>query len=143
MSYSHMWGEKDFDWDSLYKAIHYLDKQLKFWLIPVRDIKEKFGQLRCYCQLGWTSIHDLTHPGHAYIRYRKDGLLYRLNYSLIVNQVFHWLNYIVVPFHKWAYHRAYAKTVAKFPHLRGEITLAADYVELLQDLVPEECQIDP
>lgn len=138
MNYSHQWGEEGFDWKGLDQAGSVLRKEMRRFRIPVRQIKEKFGQLRCYCSFGWTSIHDITHPGHAYIRYKKGSLLWHLNYNPPFNRVFLLLNYVVIPLHEWAYRRAYKKAVAAAPHLRGEITCAADFPKLLEGIIPTE-----
>ena len=67
----HVWGEKDFDWDSLYKAINegtWLMKKLG--RIGVHS-KEKYGTARWSLYLFDGSLHSITHPGYVYSQYPK------------------------------------------------------------------------
>jgi len=128
---SHRWGDTDVDWDGVSLAARYIGTRLRRYRIGVAQYKEKWGQVRVYCSLGWRQVHDITHPGHAYGRYPKWlwNLDCRLGYLIV------WpLNWVVVPFHKWIYRQTYAKAVQKWPHLRDEILCAADFDELLKGL---------
>lgn len=139
--YYHSWGDGWPYWDDLHNAIDFFGTSMRFWRVPMRDYKEKFGQLRCYWSPGWTSCHDVTHPGHAYIRYKKGSLAYHLQYSKLVNRIFQVALYpLSRTFHIWAFRRCIRKTIAKWPHLRGELTLAVDFSELLEDLKPTKAE---
>lgn len=134
MGSMHNWSDKSFDWDGLYAAGVFIEKGLRRYLIPVRQQKEKFGQIRVYCDLGWTSLHSIFYPQCAYIRFKKGGLLWHLEYSKMLMNALHVVNWAVVPFHKWAYRHVYKKAVAKWPHLAEELTDACDYPNLLKGI---------
>ena len=68
----HDWSDETFDWKGLNEAVDFLDKNLRrFGHIAVRQSKEKFGTARIYCSLGFSQLHDITHPGYVYSRYPK------------------------------------------------------------------------
>lgn len=127
----HNWGDPGVDWEGISDAAEYIASRLKRWRVPVRDWKEKYGTVRIYTDFGWNSIHDLTHPGHVWTRYKRDGLLWKLNYSTGFNKIFRLLNFVVVPFHQFLYTYYYGKAIKKWPHLRSEILHGADFNELL------------
>ncbi len=129
----HQWGDKDFDWEGLDQVVRYVDKRLKRWRIDVRQTKEKFGCLRCYCSLGVQMFHQLIWPGYSYNQYPWHWL-WRLDISL------HWiwpvLNRIILPIHCRVYRTTYRKAVKRWPHLRKEILCCADWPELLDESIP-------
>lgn len=129
----HYYGEEDYDWDGLYWCVEYLGKNLRRWgRINVRQTKEKYGTLRCYCSLGWYCLLNITHPGYsAYWVYPKWLMTFDI---FVLSKIVPYLNYIVLPYHKWLYRKLYKDCVKKFPHLRNEILCCADYHELLKDL---------
>ena len=129
----HSWGDKNVDWQGLNECVNYLDKNLRRWgRINVRQTKEKFGTLRCYCSLGWTCLLNITHPG--YIHYRPYPKWLRTFDIFVLSRIIPYLNFIILPYHKWLYRKLYADMVTKYPHLRKEILCCADYRELLIDL---------
>lgn len=129
----HNWGKEGVDWKGINDAAAYIGRGLRKWRVPVRDYKEKYGTVRVYTGFGWWSIHDITHPGHAFVRYKKDGLLWKINYSPITMKIFGLLNKVVVPVHIYLYKVYYRKAVKKWPHLREEILIAADWTEYLTE----------
>lgn len=131
----HDWSDEDFDWKGLNWCVEYLDKNLRKWgRINVRQVKEKYGQLRCYCSLGWSSLFSITHPG--WCSYKVAGYPKWLTTLDIfyLSRIIPYLNYIILPYHKFLYRKLYKDCVKKYPHLREEILCAADYHELLKDL---------
>lgn len=131
----HNWGDETVDWEGISNAASFIALNLKKWgRVPVRDWKEKFGTVRIYCSMGWSSIHDITHPGYVYTQYPRGGILFYLNYARWMWRVMWLLNLAVVPFHCWLYRRLYRLAVQRWPHLRQEILCAADYHELLKGL---------
>jgi len=83
-----------------------------------------------HCSFGWYSLHDIVYPGHAYNRFPK----WLRNFdNFCISKVVRLLNFVVVPIHKWIYKKAYKEAVNMFPHLKVEICVMADYVELLED----------
>lgn len=128
----HDWSEQDIDWKGISAAAQYIGLGLRIWgRVPVRDYKEKYGTIRVYCSFGWWSIHDITHPGWAYIQY-KSKLLRYLNYAEWFNRIFRLVNWVVVPYHTWLYTYLYGQALRKWPHLRLEILTGADFPELLR-----------
>lgn len=126
----HTWGEEDFDWEGLNKAINYIDKWFRFWRIPVRQSKEKYGTARIYCGIGAYQIHDLTHPGHCFSRYPKWLWVLDCRYG---RHIVKWLiNWWLNPLHKIVYVEIYKRAVKKYPHIKEEITCSSDYYELLE-----------
>lgn len=125
---THYWGEEGFDWSGLNEAINFIDKKLRFWRIGVHQSKEKFGCARIYCSLGWYSLHNITHPGHAFSRY--PNWLWSLDCKFL-SKIVQMFNFIIFPIHKWVYTNAYKKAIKKYPHLKEEICCDADYIELL------------
>lgn len=131
----HDWSDQSVDWDGIGNAAHYIGTELRKWgRVPVRDCKEKWGTVRVYCSLGWYSIHDITHPGYAFIQYKKGGLLHYLNYACWFNNIFRIVNIVIYPYHKWLYRKIYSNAVRKWPHLRDEILVQADFSELLEGI---------
>ncbi len=125
----HNWGDDGVDWRGIGEAARFIAENLVRWgRIGVRDYKEKFGTVRVYCSLGWSQLHCITHPGHCYSRYPK--WLWSLD-CLYLSRLMSRLNWIVVPYHKWLYRRVYGAALQKWPHLRLEILVGADYSELL------------
>jgi hypothetical protein len=128
----HNWGDEDFDWEGLDKAIRFIDTNLVRWgRVNVRQSKEKFGTARIYCSLGWYQFHSITHPRCAFNRYPK--WLWELDCvygSKIVKFLFGW----VVHYHAWLYKFVYKMAVKKYPHLKEEILCRADYYGLLKGL---------
>lgn len=131
----HNWGDDSVDWKGINDAARYIAEYLVRWgLINVRDYKEKWGTVRVYLSLGWHQLHSITHPRHVWCRYPK--WLWQID-CLYISRCMRPLNYLVVPYHKWLYRRAYRNAVEMWPHLRKEILCAADFSELLDDLFQE------
>jgi hypothetical protein len=131
----HDWSDRNVDWKGISDAARYIAEYLVRWgRVGVRDYKEKYGTVRVYCSLGWYQFHSITHPRAAYSRY--PPWLWRLDcrYGW---RIFRPVNWLVIPFHKWLYRRAYRNAVRKWPHLREEILRAADFDELLRGLRDE------
>jgi len=130
---SHDWSDENFDWKGLNWCCDYLQTNLVRWgRIQVRQVKEKWGGLRCYCSFGWDQLHSITHPGHCYSRYPKWlWTLDCLYFSRVVPVLFNWW---VVPYQTWLYRKLYSDCVKKYPHLHDEILDCADYPELLRGL---------
>ena len=124
----HQWGDKDFDWEALDKAITYIHKRFRRYKLYVIQSKEKFGTARIYCRLGWNSLHDITHTGYAYYRYPKWLVYLDIHFF---PRIITPLNKIVIPFQKWLYRNTYKRVCDKYPHIKEEICCMADFVELL------------
>jgi hypothetical protein len=128
----HNWSDTKIDWKGIEDAARYIGLNLRRWgRVPVRDYKEKWGTARVYCSFGWYSIHDITHPGYAWIRYKRNGLMWHLNYARWISPAFTILNMVIRPYQQWLYTYFYGRALRKWPHLRLEILSGADYSELL------------
>ena len=96
--------------------------------ICVLQTKEKFGTVRVYCHLGFSSFHEVIWPRHCWIHkwwpYRLDLTLSRRIMTVV--------NKIILPYQRFIYRRAYSQAVNKYPHLKNEIMCVADYGELLE-----------
>jgi hypothetical protein len=135
----HYWGAEDFRWDRLDDAIRFLDTNLVRWgRINVRQSKEKFGEARVYCDMGFSSgIYWFLYPGRVYYRGYKwakriPGWAYFTPFWVCKA-----INKILVPYQCWVYRKTYARAVRKWPDLAKEILGAADYDKLLEGLMPE------
>lgn len=127
----HFWGEESFDWKGLDQAGHLIEKHLLRWKVPVRDVKEKFGELRVYCSFGWERgwlFMHLFYPTYSY--YQFPRWVRTIDFWIPC----HWLNFMLVPLQQRAYRIAYSKAIKSYPHLRAEIIDAADWPELLEGL---------
>lgn len=128
----HTWGDGWEHWDDLWEAERMCEKLARRYRLPARQIKEKFGTLRCYCSLGYYSLHSLTHPCHMYCRYPR--WLWVLNCDWLTASKWYWRWFVTIPsvwLHRILYKRMYRKLVEKYPHIEAEITCAADFPELL------------
>lgn len=129
----HDWSDKDVDWDGICDSAIYIGKNLRRWgRVGVRQYKEKYGTVRVYCSLGWSSFHCITHPGHCFSRYPK--WLWSLDCKIGTKIVPFLFNWWIMPYHKWLYRKLYKDMVKKYPHLKEEILCVADYDELLKNL---------
>lgn len=130
----HNWGATNVDWKGLNDAAYFLGEFMRKWGRMGVHTKEKYGTVRASCMFGWHSIHDLTHPGYAYIQYKRNGILWKLAYSRrVMPLIFQVLNLVVRPYHVWLYRRAYRLAISKWPLLREEILLGADWSEYLEE----------
>ena len=143
----HYWGDDWEYWDDLNRAIDEFAELSRKHPWPVRDIKEKYGTMRCYCSLGWDSLHTIIHPRRIFCRWPK--WIWRLNLKLTSAYAVFPLGWLwrktVLPYSFWLckkrYRRAYKTVVNKYPHIAKELVCAVDYRELLEDLwKPQESE---
>jgi hypothetical protein len=106
---------------------------LRKFRVPVRDCKEKYGTVRVYTGLGWTSIHSIFYPGYVYSQFPQWLWTFDVYYGdkLLYYSGLSWLSYKV---HAWAYRKAYKNAIDKYPEIRDNILNSADYKELLKEL---------
>lgn len=130
----HKWGDEGVDWSGISNAAYFIGKYLKFWgRMSVTCMKEKYGTARVYCMFGWWQFHSIVYPGYVFSQFPL--WLWKLD-CYYGHYLLRPLNYLVVPFHRWIYRRAYRLAIKKWPHLAGEILTGADFIELLVDLDP-------
>jgi len=128
----HIWGDKDFDWQALDNAIHLI----WWWSTKVGrfggQIKEKWGCLRFYVFFSDGTLHSLCKPGYYYSQWPKwfywgiDWPIIRrvIKYSGLLWLIHRWQHFI--------YNFAYQRAVKRFPHIREEILIDADLLELIK-----------
>lgn len=127
----HDWSDDKFDWAALNDAINYLHNYLeKYGRIGVNS-KEKWGTARIYCTFAY-NFHSLVYPGYAYCQFPKWlwhlDVYYGnkiLRYTGALKLIQYWQKFIYV--------KAYANAVKKWPHIKQEITIAADQEHWLQE----------
>ena len=131
------WGDKRVDWEGIEDAAEFLGLWFRETArMNVMQWKEKFGGVRVYCTLGYTQIHELFYPGHAYIRWNKffswiDNTFFSAYGKLGLIRV---INKIALPIHEKLYRWRYQKAVDKWPHLKLEILIDADHQELIEGI---------
>jgi hypothetical protein len=127
----HDWSEDTFDWNSLNEAIDYMhDYMVKYGRIGVHS-KEKWGTARLYVTFYHGSLHSLTHPGYVYSQYPKWLWTADIYYiSPFCRKI--GLASLIQWWQTKVYVRAYANAVKKWPHIKKEITCAADHYDLLK-----------
>lgn len=131
----HDWSDKTFPWQELSASIEII-RHISFKYGRIGgDIKEKFGCVRFYARFFDGTIHSLLYPGSVFIRYPR---LYRFVDYPIIRRIFLFtrLASLIFWWQKKIYNIAYQKAIAKYPHLRNEILVDADYPEFI-DNYPE------
>ena len=131
---SHMWGDKDFDWESLGKSISFCMKFWKRWGRIGSHGKEKYGTFRHHAYFWDCTIWGLFWPGWVWI---GDGFWYYL--------YFYFDRYITKPFviktrfyklvHWYQgqiYNIAIQKCCRKYPHIIDELVQDSDYPEYIK-----------
>lgn len=103
---SHIWGEKDCDWEGLNDAANLLFVYCR-----------RYGGFFVYTKEKWGCVR-----GYTYMTRIRNPILCKLFQRLL-----YWYQRKV---YRWAYKRL----IKKFPHLVLEILVDADYPELLQGL---------
>ena len=104
---------------------------LKWGRINVRQTKSKYGTVRVYCSLGYYSFHCFFNPAHVWVRWPK--WLYAID-LFVSSYIMKYLNYLIVPYQKFIYRKAYERAVKRFPTIISNILCCADFSELLKPL---------
>lgn len=129
----HSWGDEDFPhFEDVENAASYIGRFCRrFGRINVRQDKEKYGTVRVYCNLGWSCLLNITHPGYCHYRPFPQWLMkFDINYG---DKIAHVLNYVIYPYHKWVYNLAYQRAIKKWPHIRTEILVDADSLKFIDN----------
>ena len=127
----HIWGDKDFDWEALDGAID----TIYWWTCHIGrfggQLKEKFGGLRFYAFFSDGTLYSLCKPGYYYCHWPKWWWRFDLavisrftRYSGLLWLIRRWQHFI--------YNLAYQRAIKKYPHIREEILMDADYLELIK-----------
>ena len=124
----HRWGDKDVDWEGIGAAADFIGQYIAKWgRINVLQTKEKWGTVRVYINWGWSCFHAIIFPFHHYI---KPWWPAKIDFWLSGKIIFI-LYRLSDPYRKFIYNRAYKLAVKKWPHLKQEIIIAADWPEFL------------
>lgn len=125
----HEWGDKDFDWNSLYKGINLISRILRFARVGVHS-KEKYGTARISAYFWDGSLHGLTHPSYVFSQYPKwlwdfdimyiQPIVSKLRFHLPVQ----WIQ-------KRFYTLAYYIAMKKYSNIQEELSCCADYPDLI------------
>jgi hypothetical protein len=111
----HEWGDKDFDWDSLYQAINTGTMLMKrFGRIGVHS-KEKYGTARWSLYLFNGSMHSLTHPGYVSSRYPK------WLWEFDCKKPLKFLKPLIIPWQELVIKQTFNYLAKKYPHIVDEI----------------------
>ena len=125
----HRWGEEDFDWEGLSNAADMISNYCRRWGRLGCNTKEKWGQLRAdMSRLGYVQLHDIIFPGYAFSHFPK--WLWQLDCRFIA-PVLHKCWKPIAWWQKKVYNRAYQKALKKYPHLREEILVDAEWPEYI------------
>lgn len=127
----HDWGDEDFDWAGLNKAGRMITDICRRYARLGGQSKEKYGTLRFYAAFGWLSLHSLFYPGYAGSQF--PNWLWRLDCRIIGPVLRKLFEKVFVCWQIKVYIYAYQKAVKKYPHLRVEILVMADQLELIPD----------
>lgn len=126
-------NDENFDYVGLENAAAFIGMNLRILgRVNVIQFKEKFQTCRVYCNLGWSCLLNITNPGYQYYRYYPKWLMTLDIY--VLSRIIPYLNYVVVPYHKWLYRKLYSMAIQKWPHLKQNILSCSDYSELLKGL---------
>ena len=132
----HYWGDEGVDWDGINAAASFISQYCIRYGRLGGSAKEKYGTVRFSAHFGSLGLHTLIYPGYAYNQF--PDLLWHIDYKYIspfMSTLFG------RPFAKWQefiYNRAYQKALKLWPHLRAEILVDADYVELIKGVTKTE-----
>ncbi len=124
---SHYWGDPTVDWKGINDAAYFIHDYCVRWGRFGGQAKEKFGCVRFYTDLGYISLHSLIFPGRVWIAFPK--WLNYLDFKIITPILNFTLGWLIRRWQRWIYTRAYTKALYKWPHLRAEILIHADYLE--------------
>lgn len=126
---SNPWNNKKFDWKGLDDALTYIVDFLRTYGRINCWGKEKYGSLRISCYFEMISIHSLLYP-NAY-SVPKDTRFWEFDEKYISPILYKLFD---KPFKWWqhkVYNMAYQRALNKWPHLRAEILVDADHIELI------------
>lgn len=123
----HNWGEEGVDWKGIDDAATYIHGYCLKWAFLGGQSKEKYGTVRFYAHFGWLSLHGLIYPGYAWNQFPK--WLWKLDCNIIGPALRFFFERPFVAWQRYIYKRAYRSAVRKWPHLKEEILVCADYPE--------------
>lgn len=126
----HAWGGKFEYFREVELAAQEIGDFCKKWgRMGVWQTKEKYGTARVYCSFGLWGFHSLINPGYA--RNRWPSWLWKLDcdYGTRVITPFNWF---IAHYQIFIYKIAYKRAIKKYPFIKKEILVCADYSEYLK-----------
>ena len=132
----HIWGDENVDWKGIEDAAEFIHAELiRRARINVSQSKEKYGTVRVYCYLGWSSFHSLCYPGYCSSQWLKWYTRWLWYLDCVVGyRFFNLFQNRIIKWHSRVYRQVYVEAVAKWPHLRDEILVMADFQELVDGI---------
>lgn len=98
--------------------------------------KEKYGTVRYSTGFGHASLHALLFPQYHWIRFPK--WLNKLDMYLITPVLQFLFGSLITWYQRKIYNRAYQNALKKWPHLRAEILVDADWLEYIDGAIRVE-----
>lgn len=128
----HNWNNDGVDWKGIAEAGDFIRDYCIKWARLGGSVKEKYGTVRFYpISMGSISLHQVVYPG--YQRNRFPSWLWNFDIDYATPLLTKLFGSTYARWQEKVYYRAYKKAVYKWPHLRAEILVAADYLDLLND----------
>ena len=130
MGSEHHWGD-DFDFASIGHAADEIGAYCVKWgRIPVTQTKEKYGTVRVYNSWGIENLYWLIRPNYHY--YKLPIWVRKLD-DRTFGKLFRFALPLIFKYQTYIYNKAYQKAVKKYPHLREEILVNADWPEFIDN----------
>lgn len=128
----HLWGDKDFDWEQLDESIEMVGSFMRFWGRIGVSSKEKYGTARIYVTFWDGSLHGLVYPGYHVCKWPKWLWSFDLN---VIGPFIRWtrLAKLAVWYQTKIYGMAYSKGIKRFPKIKVELVINADYEEFIKE----------
>lgn len=130
----HYWGEDEFDWESMWKAVNYCCKKFHRWGRIRCYGKEKFGTFRDHTDFWDGTLYHLIWPSRVYIR----GLIGNFLYYTFDEYFFQYftrytgIQWLFVKYQMWLYNYTIQKVCKQYPHLIDELVSDLDHYQLIR-----------
>lgn len=128
----HNWSDDSFDWEQLDEAIDMVASFMRFWGRIGVYSKEKFGTARIYVSLWDGSLHGMLYPGYNLSKF--PDWLWRCD-VVYISSFIRWtrFNRLVNWYQEKIYSIAYSRALKRFPKMKIELVIAADFDELIKE----------
>lgn len=105
---------------------------MRFWGRIGVDSKEKFGTARIYVTFWEGTLHGMLYPGYCFSRFPKWLWSFDL---LFIGPFLRWirLQKLVYWYQIKIYSKAYSRAIKRFPKMKIELVVAADYEEFIKE----------
>ena len=124
-----MWGDEEFDWEGLNDAGYIISRYCRRWGRLGCNTKEKWGALRAdMSPIGFLSLHAIVFPGYAFSHFPK--WLFKID-VFVISRIFERFQKPIGWWQRKVYNAAYQKALKKYPHLKEEILVDAEYPQFI------------